>query len=259
MKKPLYLLIMIIFSICWGCSDSGDSPDPLAELRAFAVDLRQTSYDALTQTGTELGELDDSDPLKDDYLVSMEDLLIGQTYGVSILNKVINFKIRSVNGSVYTNTERDSTIDVSGGRYVFSSDYYIFFEEAGTVERIHVDFTYNPSTNRWLFQGLRGGTSTVEPADAWFKQEGDIVGVTDYYIATTFFFEEEGISHINNLLLVYGSASVSIQMTCERPICAADCVDITTTSLYTLGILASGFQLWDDFKDYAMDSPDYEI
>ncbi|GAB6095710.1 hypothetical protein JCM14469_19620 [Desulfatiferula olefinivorans] len=263
MKRYIIVLSIVLCPALWSCSsDSGGSPDPLASFRAAAEDLRQTAYDALIQTGRELDALPDADPLLDDYLIAVEDQLIGLTYSMNRFNEVIRFSIRSRVGTVYTNTDRDATIDVAGGRFVYESEAYIY-DEADRAERVLATFTWDPASERWLIIGLRGGTADREPTDPWFRQEGEIADGTDYYIATTFFFAEEERTHISNLLLIDDTSPVSVQMACERPACTADCVDPDAADLFSRGITDLGLTLWDDFKTYAIEGadlpPDYEI
>lgn len=261
MKRTLLILLLLTCPMLWSCSSDSGSPDPLAQFRVFAEELRQMSFDALTQTGRDLSEIPDGDPRKVHYLIAMEDLLIGQTYSMRVFNDVIHFSIRSHVGSVYTNTDRDATIDTASGRFQYELDTYIFLEEAATAERVLVTFTWMSSSDRWLIIGLRGGDADQEPEAPWFRQEGEIVGDSEYYVATTFYFEELGVSQISNLLLNEGVSPISVQMACERPVCVADCVDTGTTALYTQGLSTAGLLLWDDFKVYAIDdlNPDYEI
>lgn len=262
MKRTLLMLLLLTCPMLWSCSSDSGSPDPLASFRAAAEDLRQMSYDALIQTGRELDALPDADPLLDDYLIAEEDLLIGLTYSMNRFNEVIHFSIRSRVGTVYTNTDRNATIDVADGRFVYESDAYIY-DEADRAERVTATFTWDPSTERWLIIGLRGGTADQEPTNPWFRQEGETVDGTDYYVATTFFFAEEEQTHISNLLLIDDTTPISVQMACERPACTVDCVDPDATDLFSQGLSDLGLTLFDDFKTYAIEAgdlpPDYEI
>lgn len=253
MKKHRYLVLLILLSACWGCSSNSHDTyiDPIPDFRNAAVDLRQLSYYALTQTGVDLGRVDNDDPKKPDYLIAMEDLLFGQTYAMSIFNDVINFSINSVNGTVYTDAEGDSTVDLADGLYVYSSDYF----DSEEVEKLNVTFTFDPDTHRWLIIGLRGGSLIEEPSDPWFKQEGEIVNRTEYYFSTVYHLEADVNTHINNALLVYDNSTVIIQMACERPTCDTDCVDTSTTPLFSQGLTALSLLAWDQFKVYGIDDP----
>ena len=252
MKKRSFIGIISLLLMFTGCGGDSSSVDPIAGFRTFATDLKQLAHDESMEAGKGSTA---------SYLIASEDLLLQELYCVAIFNKVIDFKPWNTVNNIYTNTDRDSTITVSGGNYLFKSDYYLFIGASPTVEKIHVEFSYDSRQSRWLITGLRGGDANTDPTAPWIRQEGEKVSNTLYYLATTFYFHEEGVRHINNAIFTYGTTSNTIRMACERETCTTGCLDITTTPLYDQGIQALGRQPWDSFKTYGINdgNPDYNI
>ena len=261
MKKHLFVLIISCLIPLWGCSSSSNGVDPLGDFKTFASDLRQLAYDETLQAGKNFNALPDEDPKTGDYLIVTEDLYLQYGYCTFIFNKVLNFDIGSGVNNVYTNEDRDATIDISGGLYMLEAEYFMMIEDAW--EKVSISFTWNPETNRWLIVGLRGGSTSADPFKPWIRQEGEWDSESTAYTATTFYIEEEGVRHVNNIMFTYATPSSGLRMACEREACTVDCLDTDpeNADLYNLGILTGSLTLWDDFKIYAMSgaAPDYEV
>lgn len=260
-KRLLYVCILTLFAAAFsGCSDSGGGPDPLQDFRDAADALRDLNYYSQAEVADQSG---------DDFLIASDDLFIFLSFINPALNKTVNFTQSSYLNGVYTDTDRSTSITVLDNVYTLSMTSTKTLDGGQTTEVVQVDFSYNISTDRWLILAYRGGTSTSDPTDLWFKQEGDKVGGR-YYVATSFYIEEEAVEdppenapiHISNLIYE-GTADVltSLQMALERDdTCAGDCVT-ATTEIYPDGVVAAGVDDWADFSIYNIedDDPDYEI
>jgi len=264
--KKLFSILIVLILFSAGCSSHSDPvPDPLADFRRFSTDLRQLLYDQHMEAGRGLADLPENSPDKEDYIRALADMLLSKPYFLDTYNSVINFEILTFSDDIYTNTDGDMTIDASNDQYVFDTDYFIIIEN--NLEKVSVQFIYNPKRQTWLLIGKRGGIpgetppGDIEPSDLWIKQEGAAITRSTYYESTTFYIAEEadGTTHTTNSILTYGtSATPAFSMAGEQISCAADCIDETDTRIFTNGITSSSEE-WEDFKFHGITTIAYEI
>lgn len=265
--KKLLMFFLFLFSVSAGCSsDKGSAPDPLASFRSFSYDLRDMVHDWQIESGRGFAALPD-DATEDElnaYLKAISDIGLSQWYCVTVYNNVINFNILNFLNSVYTNTDRDMTIDVSGNLYAYQWDYYLT-EEQGYEDpvKVRVDFTWNPATETWLLLGWRGGNATASdpPNHLWLKQEGAVISNSTYYVSSAYHVlltDTTGSARTMNAIVTYGGAEIELQMAGEHVDCFEDCIDDTDTPIFTDGI-TTDIEAWDDFKMIGITTIDYEI
>jgi len=267
MKKLLIILVVsILFSI--GChSDSGNYVDPLAEFRYFSRDLIELVNDQITVAGRGFADLPTDAPVdeKAAYLIAIADLLLSQQYCIPTYNSIVSFEILTFFNNIYTNTNQDMTINVSNNQYVSYSDDFIVIE--GVMEKVSVQFTYNPERETWLFIGKRGGElngtppDDIVPRDVWIKQQGAVIDGSTYYVATVFHLAEEnnGITHTTNGIVTYGTSNnPEFKMAGEHVSCQSGCINEGSTPIFSNGI-TSAYEEWEDFKYYGITTIDYEI